>query len=102
MHGMFDSYYTFSQEYFMQGPLDASLILLSKIFAINNLNKQKYGVNFNSGNTSLTPATYANRNSYTPVITEKSALPPYINWPVFLCGIENMDQTKFFNCVNSY
>jgi sphingomyelin phosphodiesterase acid-like 3 len=98
----FKNYYTFSQEYLMQEPLDASLILLSNTFATSSLNKQIYGVNFNSGNTSLTPVKYPNGNSYTPVIIEKSSVPPYMNWPVFLCGIKHIDQTNFSTCVNSY
>jgi 3',5'-cyclic AMP phosphodiesterase CpdA len=102
LSGQFKNYYTFSQEYYMPGPLDESLIVLTKTFALNNLNKNLYGVNFNSGNSSMTPVTYPNGNSYTPVIIEKGSQKPYINWPVFLCGIEQMDKTKFIDCVNSY
>lgn len=101
----FESYYTFSTAYSLQGPLGSSLIQLYPELANNvaltsapatpNANAQQtlYMAQYNSGNPAWNPLGKppAFWNPVTPS-----------NWPVFACGIGKMTQLDFEDCVNSY
>jgi sphingomyelin phosphodiesterase acid-like 3 len=101
----FNSYYTFSTAYSLQGPLGASLIQLYPELANNvaltsapatpNANAQQtaYMVQYNSGNSAWNPLGKPPGfwNSATPA-----------TWPVFACGIGKTTQLDFEDCVNSY
>jgi sphingomyelin phosphodiesterase acid-like 3 len=89
--GQFNSYYTFSKAYSMQGPLDSSLAQLYPALVTNNAKQALYIGQYNSGNNSPNPNTNTNWN---PITNE--------NWPVFACGIGKMAQLDFEDCVNSY
>ena len=105
MPAHFQSYYTFSTAYSLQGPLGASLIQLYPELANNipltsapaapNANAQQtlYMTQYNSGNPAWNPLGKppAYWNPVTPT-----------NWPVFACGIGKMTQLDFEDCVNSY
>ncbi len=81
----FNSYYTFSQAYSMQGRLDSSLAELYPTLTTDAVKQALYIDQYNSGNNS---ATF---NPITPA-----------NWPVFACGIGKMAQQDMIDCVNSY
>ena len=86
----FNSYYTFSTAYFMQGFLNDSLLQLYPELATNNAKQQLYRGHYFSGHNYSIPVT----NTFNP-ITDK-------NWPVYWCGIGNMDEQELIDCVNSY
>lgn len=79
----FNSYYTFSTTYFMQGPLDASLEQLFPALVTNNAKQKLYTGSYYSGNNSLNPINTT-------------------NWPVYWCGIGNMNEQAIKDCVNHY
>lgn len=81
--GQFNSYYTFSAAYSMQGPLDSSLAQLYPALVTNNAKQALYRGLYESGHNSASPITNT-------------------NWPVFACGIGKMAQSDFIDCVNSY
>jgi hypothetical protein len=79
----FNSYYTFSTAYAMHGLLGGSLAQLFPALVTDNARQALYRGDYFSGHNS----------------------PAYItdtNWPVFWCGIGNMEQQEFINCVNAY
>ena len=86
----FNSYYTFSAAYFMQGLLDDSLAQLFPTLVTNNAKQALYRGHYFSGHNYSIPVT----NTVNP-ITDKT-------WPVYWCGIVHMDEVGLINCVNSY
>jgi hypothetical protein len=98
----FNSYYTFSAAYSLQGPLGASLLqlypqLANSISLINtqpNAQQALYMGQYNSGNTTLNPRPLPQGAPWNPITNA--------NWPVFACGIGKMAQLDFEDCVNSY
>jgi sphingomyelin phosphodiesterase acid-like 3 len=80
----FSTYYTFSSAYLLQGQLDASLEKLYPELGTDSAKRAFYMEHYNSGN---------NSGTWNPVTDA--------NWPVFFCGMGNMSQTDFMECVNS-
>jgi sphingomyelin phosphodiesterase acid-like 3 len=85
----FNSYYTFSTAYLMQGPLNDSLLQLYPELAEENAKQALYREHYFSGHNYTIPVP----GTFNP-ITDK-------NWPVFWCGIGNMGQQELIDCVNS-
>jgi hypothetical protein len=90
MPGQFNSYYTFSTAYLMQGFLNESLLQLYPELATENTKQELYRGHYFSGHNYTIPIT----NTFNP-ITDK-------NWPVYWCGIGHMDEQGLIDCVNSY
>lgn len=87
----FNSYYTFSQVYELEGPLAASFAELFPTLIALNAAKTQYQGAFYSGNNTLNPITSTNWNPITSM-----------NWPVYWCGIGYMDEQEFFTAVNAF
>jgi sphingomyelin phosphodiesterase acid-like 3 len=81
--GQFNNYYAFWSSYLMQGLLDDSLTQLYPALVTNNEKQTRYRSSYYSGYNLLNPITDA-------------------NWPVYWCGIGNMGEPEFVDCVNSY
>ncbi|MGB2635875.1 MAG: hypothetical protein WAM58_18240 [Candidatus Acidiferrum sp.] len=79
----FSSFYTFSSAYAMQGPLNAALQRLYP-FILTSYPRQ-----------ALFTGLYLSGHNYANPITSTT-------WPIFACGIGQMDQTDFVKCVNSF
>ncbi len=90
----FNTYYTFSKAYSMQGPLDASLAQLTPALVTDQAKQALYRGHYFSGNDSPTPVTYPLGNSYTP-ITDAT-------WPVYWSCIGHMDEQAIIDSVNKY
>jgi hypothetical protein len=86
----FNSYYTFSTAYLMQGFLDDSLLRLYPELSTENAKQQLYRGHYFSGHNYTIPVT----NTFNP-ITDK-------DWPVYWCGIGHMDEQELIDCVNAY
>ena len=78
-----NNYYTFSAAYSMQGLLNDFLTQLFPELVTNNAKQTLYRGDYFSGHNS--PAYITNTN-----------------WPVFWCGIRNMEQQELIACVNAY
>jgi hypothetical protein len=89
--GQFNDYYTFSAAYSTQALLNDSLAQLYPVLATNSAKQALYRGDYFSGHNS--PNSIA--DTHYNLITDT-------NWPVFYCGIGNMDVTAFTTCVNSY
>jgi sphingomyelin phosphodiesterase acid-like 3 len=85
----FNSYYTFSTTYLMQGPLNDSLLQLYPLLATEKAKQALYRGHYFSGHNYAIPVA----NTFNP-ITDK-------DWPVYWCGIGHMDEQELINCVNS-
>jgi hypothetical protein len=88
--GQFNSYYTFSTAYLMQGFLNDSLLQLYPELATENAKQQLYREHYFSGHNYTIPVT----GTFNP-ITDKT-------WPVYWCGIGHMDEQGLIDCVNAY
>lgn len=88
--GQFNSYYTFSTAYFMQGFMNDSLLQLYPELAAENAKQQLYREHYFSGHNYSIPVT----GTFNP-ITDKT-------WPVYWCGIGHMDEQGLIDCVNAY
>ena len=86
----FNSYYTFSTAYLIQGFLNDSLLQLYPELATENAKQQLYREHYFSGHNYTVPVG----NEFYP-ITDKT-------WPVYWCGIGHMDEQELIDCVNSY
>ena len=86
----FNSYYTFSTAYLLQGLLNDSLLQLYPELAAENSKQQLYREHYFSGHNYTVP----DGNEFYP-ITDKT-------WPVYWCGIGHMDEQGLIDCVNSY
>ena len=86
----FNNYYTFSLAYSVPGLVNDSLTQLNPLLVTNYSKQSLYKGNYFSGHTYAVPSAYMS----WPIT--------YANWPVYWCGIGNMGQTEFINCVNSY
>ena len=87
----FNSYYTFSQAYELEGPLAASFAELFPALIASNAAKMQYQGAFYSGNNTDIPNTTTKWNPITST-----------NWPVYWCGIEYMDEQEFITAVNAF
>jgi len=87
----FNSYYTFSQAYELEGPLTTSFAELFPALIASNAAKMQYQGAFYSGNNTVNPYTSAKWNPITST-----------NWPVYWCGIEYMDEQEFITAVNAF
>jgi sphingomyelin phosphodiesterase acid-like 3 len=87
----FNSYYTFSTAYLLQGFLNNSLLQLYPELAAENAKQQLYRGHYFSGHNYTVPV---GSNEFYP-ITDKT-------WPVYWCGIGHMDEQGLIDCVNSY
>jgi hypothetical protein len=90
MPGRFNSYYTFSMAYLMQGFLNDSLLQLYPELVTENAKQTLYRGHYFSGHNYTVPVG----NEFYP-ITDKT-------WPVYWCGIGNMDEQSLIDCVNAY
>jgi len=79
----FNSYYTFGSAYWMQGLFNDSLTQLFPEL-VTNIAKQ----------TLYRNSYYSGCNAFNPITNT--------NWPVYWCGIGNMGEPEFVDCVNSY
>jgi hypothetical protein len=86
----FNSYYTFSAAYLIQGFLNDSLLQLYPELVTENAKQQLYREHYFSGHNYTVPVG----NEFYP-ITDKT-------WPVYWCGIGHMDEQGLIDCVNSY
>jgi hypothetical protein len=86
----FNSYYTFSTAYLMQGFLNDSLLQLYPELVTENAKQHLYREHYFSGHNYTFPVT----GTFNP-ITDK-------DWPVYWCGIGHMDEQGLIDCVNSY
>jgi len=86
----FDSYYTFSAAYSMQGLLNNSLAQLYPALLTDNAKQTLYRGHYFSGHNYSIPVT----NTFNPITNT--------NWPVYWCGIGNMGEAEIVACVNSY
>ena len=86
----FNSYYTFSKAYLMQGFMNDSLLQLYPELASGNAKQQLYRGHYFSGHNYTIPVT----GTFNP-ITDKT-------WPVYWCGIGHMDEQGLIDCVNAY
>lgn len=80
--GQFNDYYSFSEAYSAQTLLDDSLEQLVPVLLSNRSKQLIYRKFYYSGNNAPN------------FITDT-------NWPVFYCGIANLDKQAFTDCVNS-
>jgi sphingomyelin phosphodiesterase acid-like 3 len=87
----FNSYYTFSAAYSVQGLLDALLTQLTPALVSNNSKQARYRGYFYSGHNEPNSITDTHINPVTNT-----------NWPFYWCGIGKMEQQQFIDCVNSY
>jgi len=83
MPGQFNAYYAFRSTYFLPGFLDDALTQLFVELVTDNAKQTHYRSSYYSGYNVLNP------------ITDK-------NWPVYWCGIGQMGQPEFIDCVNTY
>ena len=79
----FSTFYTFSDTYDLHGPLDSSLAQLGLQIATNSEGRAAYSGLYQSGHNFENPITAT-------------------TWPIFACGIGNMDQQSLIDCVNSH
>jgi hypothetical protein len=79
----FNSFYTFSTAYAMQGLLADSLAQLFPALVTDKIKQALYRGYYYSGNNSLNPISDS-------------------NWPVYWSGIGNLGEPEFVDCVNSY
>jgi hypothetical protein len=86
----FDTYYTFSSAYSLSGYLSDSLMHLYPWFRIDPNKQASYRGSYFSGHNYTVPTG----NMSFP-ITDTT-------WPVYSCGIGNMDAQSLIDCVNSY
>lgn len=87
----FNSFYTFSAEYGLHGALNSSLVQLHPRLVSNTGTRSLYINLYNSGNSAFNASTSSTWNFINSA-----------NWPIFACGINNMDQSSFIACVNSF
>lgn len=83
MPAQFNSYYSFSSAYLMQGFLDVTLSELRPALVSNGEKQALYRGHYNSGNNAPSPITNT-------------------NWPIYWSGIGKMVQQEFIDSVNSY
>ncbi|MBS1230744.1 MAG: putative lipoprotein [Proteobacteria bacterium] len=83
MPGQFNSYYSFSSAYSMQGFLDVTLSELRPILVTNGAKQALYRGLYYSGNNASNPITNT-------------------NWPIYWSGIGKMVPQEFIDSVNSY
>jgi hypothetical protein len=86
----FNRYYTFSDAYALQGPLDSSLVQLSSELATNKDKQALYRAHYFSGHHYSIPAT----GTFKQIADA--------NWPVYYCGSEKMNLLEFVSCMKSY
>ncbi len=86
MPSQFNSYYTFSQAYDLEGPLTTSLVELFPTLLASTAAQEQYQGAFHSGNSTS--------NTANPITAT--------NWPVYWCGIGFMDQQEFLTAVNAF
>ena len=82
----FNNYYTFSTAYSLLGPLNGSLAQLDPLLVTDSARQALYRRYYFSG--------HGYSSAYMPITDT--------NWPVFYCGIGQMDQQGFIDGVNSY
>ncbi len=88
--GQFNSYYIFSTEYSMPGNLNDSLERLYPELATLNSKQELYRGHYFSGHNYTEPVG----NTFYP-ITDTT-------WPVYWCGIGDMDEQSLIHSVNAY
>ncbi len=87
----FNTYYTFSTAFSLQGMLDASLLQLTPQLVTNTTKQALYRGYYYSGHNSPVSAADTQINPITNA-----------NWPFYWCGIGKMGQQEYVACVNSY
>ncbi|MHB8770990.1 MAG: metallophosphoesterase [Syntrophales bacterium] len=86
----FNSSYTFSAAYSVQGLLDDSLTQLFPALVTDHAKQELYRQHYLSGHHYAIPVT----NAIKPITDA--------NWSVYWCGIGNMGQQEVIDCVNTY
>ena len=79
----FANYYSFASTYLTQGLLDPASEELNSELPDNSTSREQYRTAYYGGTTPGNPITD-------------------LNWPVYWCGIGNMNQQALIDCVNSY
>lgn len=87
----FTPLYQFSSTYGLQGNLGDSLQQLYPGVITNQSMQNTYTLMYTSGSESVNPLTLSPWNPINDV-----------NWPMFACTIDDMDQSDYVTCVNSY
>ena len=87
----FTPLYQFSSTYGLQGNLGNSLQQLYPGVVSNQSMQNTYTLMYTSGSESVNPSTMSPWNPINSV-----------NWPMFACTINDMDQSDYVTCVNSY
>ena len=83
LSGQFNEYYNFSGLYSMNNILGVSLEELFPLLKIDPIQQGLYKGHYYSGHDSASPITDT-------------------NWPVYWCGISEMAQQDYMDCVNGY
>jgi sphingomyelin phosphodiesterase acid-like 3 len=86
----FNSYYTFSSAYSMNGLLNDSFAQLYPALATDHTKQVFFRGHYFSGHNYSIPVA----NAFNP-ITDR-------NWPIYWCGIGNVGEQEFIDCVNSF
>ncbi len=86
----FNPYYTFSDAYALQGPLDKSLIQLSTELATNKDKQALYRAHYFSGHNYFIPAA----GTFNQISDS--------DWPAYYCGSGQMNLLDLVSCMKSY
>ncbi len=89
----YDSLYRFSTAYgtMANASLQFSSQQLSNQFVQSDTKRSLYTGFYDAGNTATKPQTNASWNFVNSA-----------DWPIFACGISQMDQQNYINCANNY
>lgn len=91
MPAQFGTLYQFSTTYGGQAALGNSLGQLYTQFGTDQGKRDTYTFLYGSGTTSVNPITFTPWNPINDV-----------NWPIFACTVDKIDQSGYVQCVNSY
>jgi len=91
MPAQFGALYQFSNTYGAQDSLGSSLVQLYPRLATDQTKRDTYTMLYGSGTASVNPITFAPWNPINDV-----------NWPIFACTIDEVEQSAYLGCVSSY
>lgn len=91
MPAQFGTLYQFSTTYGAQTALGSSLRQLYPQLGADRTKRDTYTLLYASGTASVNPFTFAPWNPINDV-----------NWPIFACTIDKVEQSSYLGCVSSY
>jgi len=91
MPAQFGTLYQFSTTYAAGSTLANSLTQLYPQFATNPNTVETYTLLYASGSTAVSPITFTPWNPINDV-----------NWPIFACTVDDVEQADYLECVSSY